>query len=108
MVIHQGGLLYDGGLDALVSRFSPEREVRLVFSEAVPREVLARYGTVRSLEGLVCSLHLSRERVIDALSGMLKTLPVLDLHVSDPPIEDVVSELFRTGRASRSINREGV
>lgn len=105
MVIHQGGLLYDGGLDALAKRFLPEREVRLVFSEPVSRDVLARYGTVRSLDGLVCTLHLPREGVIDALSGMLATLPILDLHVSDPPIEDVVSELFRTGRASRLVDR---
>lgn len=97
LLIHQGQLMYDGDLEALVERFSPYREVVLELSKTVEREKLESYGEVEAVEGLVVRFLLKREILTTAIAKLLAELPVLDLSVSDPPIEEVIGRLFTQG-----------
>lgn len=51
LLIHQGQLIYDGGLDELLERFAPYSEVRVELAAEVPREELANYGEIGTMEG---------------------------------------------------------
>ena len=52
LVIHEGALLHDGGLDELLHRLAPRREVRVELRTAVERERLAQFGDVLAHEGV--------------------------------------------------------
>ncbi len=97
LLIHQGALFYDGGLDALRERLAPWRQVRLELAEPLPAERLARYGEVERLDGAAAWLLIDRERVTSCLNRLLAELPVLDLEVNDPPIEELIGRLFQQG-----------
>jgi ABC-2 type transport system ATP-binding protein len=60
---------------------------------------LAGYGALESCEGNAVRLLVSRERLTESVGRLLNELPVLDLEVSDPPIEEVIGRLFHTGVA---------
>ncbi len=97
LLIHQGQLMYDGDLNELVERFAPCREVRVELSHGLPLEKLQMYGEVKQLDGQDVRFLIPRETLTMAIAAILAQLPVLDLSVNDPPIEDVIGRLFETG-----------
>jgi ABC-2 type transport system ATP-binding protein len=99
LLIHGGGLIYDGLLDGLLDRFAPYREVRLELSKAVSTADLAGYGEVTSCEGREVRLSVDRTALTQTISRLLADLPVTDLSVSDPPVEEVIGKVFRDGVA---------
>ena len=97
ILIHQGRLLYDGGLRSLIARFAPYREVRVELETSIAKEVLARYGEVVSLEGQRARLLVEKPALTRTVARILADLPVRDLAVEEPPLEEVIGRIFREG-----------
>ncbi|WP_126209375.1 glycerol-3-phosphate acyltransferase [Thermus scotoductus] len=95
LVIHQGRLLYDGPLAGLLERFAPYREVGLTLAYPLPREAFLAFGEVRDLEGLKARLLVPRERLTERVAEILKSLPVEDLEVREPPLEEVIARVYK-------------
>lgn len=102
LLIHQGRLFYDGALAALCDRLAPWREVRLELGAPGCRAQLGRYGEVEQLDGAAARLLIPREQLTASLNRLLADLPVLDLEVRDPPIEDLIGRLFQQGSVDLS------
>ncbi len=98
LLIHQGLLIYDGSLDNLLERFSPCREVRIELAQPLSQEVLKKYGDIESIEGQEVKFFVPRENLTETISRLLAQLPITDLGVNDPPIEEVIGRLFSTGQ----------
>jgi ABC-2 type transport system ATP-binding protein len=92
VVIHHGKLLFDGELAALVGKFTAHKTivVKLEDDEAD----LQAYGEVVSREEGVVTLRVPREETPRVTSRILADLPVIDLTVEDPPIEEVIEQVF--------------
>ncbi|HEY4328303.1 MAG TPA: ATP-binding cassette domain-containing protein [Phycisphaerae bacterium] len=97
LLIHQGNLFYDGPLAGIVDRFSPFREVKLDFTDAVAKETLAAFGEVSAAEGRSASFLIRREDMTASINRMMAGLPIADLTITDPPIENIIGELFTQG-----------
>ena len=102
IVIDKGQLSFDGKLEELVQRVRPEKQIRFRFSKPVSREAVEALGTVVSFEPAEAQIRLPYERVNDSVGKALATLPVQDLNVENPPLEEVMSELFARSRAERA------
>jgi ABC-2 type transport system ATP-binding protein len=100
LLIHQGHLIYDGSLNGLLDRFAPHREVSVELATPHSREELAAYGELATLEGRYARFLVQRETLTQMLSRLLADLEVLDLTVTDPPVEEVIGRVFQTGVAS--------
>ncbi|WP_373541855.1 ATP-binding cassette domain-containing protein [Chamaesiphon sp.] len=99
LVINQGQLIYDGNLNGLVDRFSPCREVNIEFAHVYPREKLALYGDVQAVEGASVRFLVTQEMLTKTVSQILGELEVVDLSITDPPIDDVIGQIFQSGTA---------
>ncbi|HEY3066728.1 MAG TPA: ATP-binding cassette domain-containing protein [Methylomirabilota bacterium] len=92
IVIHHGRLLFDGELTELVQRFSPHK---LIAVELAQDGVdLARYGDVISTDGGRITLRIPKADTARVTSRLLSELAVTDLTVEDPPIEEVIAQVF--------------
>jgi len=102
IVIDHGRLVYDGDLRALALRIRPDKRivVRLAAVAAgTPfASELARFGKVVSSGADQATLQVPAEEVSSAVARVLAALPIADLTVEDPPLEEVFAELFRAGR----------
>lgn len=94
LMIHQGGLVYDGELSGLLERFAPYREVCIQLGKPIEKDRLEQYGEVRELEGREARLLVRRERLVGGVSQMLNELPIDDLEVREPAIEEVIGQVF--------------
>jgi ABC-2 type transport system ATP-binding protein len=97
LLIYQGELIYDGGLDGLLNRFAPYREVKVELAQDMDAAKLAQYGEVETLAGCSASLIVQRADLTATVSRILADLPVQDLTVTDPPIEEVIGRVFQAG-----------
>jgi len=101
IVIDKGKLVHDGPLEELVAKIRPDKRVSLRFSRPVDRGDLAAFGTVVRHDAGESVLDVHKDEVNGVLSRALATLPVSDLTVENPPLEEVMSELFARGREGR-------
>jgi ABC-2 type transport system ATP-binding protein len=103
IVIDRGRLAYDGDLRALSLRIRPDKRIVLRLGEGASgppaAQELARFGKLVSVTAGEAVLQVPAEEVSSAVAGVLAALPVVDLTVEDPPLEEVFAELFRAGRA---------
>jgi ABC-2 type transport system ATP-binding protein len=98
IVIHHGALLFDGPLAALVERFSPHKTVTIDLER--PAEHLERYGEVVSVEDGRVTLRVPKGEAAAATARLLAELPVVDLSVTDPPVDEVIDTVFSGNSAS--------
>ncbi len=98
LLIHEGQLIYDGALDGLLDRFAPYREVKLELEQPSTTDQLALYGEVESVQGREVRLLVRREKLTDAIATILANLPVLDLTITDPPVEEIIGRVFTAGQ----------
>ena len=58
---------------------------------------LSAYGEVLSSEDGRVTLRVSRTEAPEVAGRILRDLPVADLTIEDPPIEDVIERVFASG-----------
>ncbi len=98
IVIHRGRLLYDGALVDLVERFASHKLVSVELEEgAVASEPLLADlsgGTVVACTSTSATIRVGRAETPAAAGRLLAHLPVVDLTIEDPPIDEVIEDVF--------------
>ncbi len=97
VVIHHGKLLFDGELNSLVQRFTEHKTIIVQIGDC--QSNLAAYGEVLSCEGGRFTLRVPRKETARVTERLLADLPVIDLLVEDPPIEEVIERVFAQEKA---------
>jgi ABC-2 type transport system ATP-binding protein len=97
LLIHQGKLMYDGRLDGLLENFAPYREIYVELAQPLPAEKLMSYGDIQLLEGRAVRFIVQREALTRTISQILADLDVVDLTVTEPPVEEVIGRVFQSG-----------
>jgi ABC-2 type transport system ATP-binding protein len=97
LLIYSGSLIYDGSLDGLVEQFAPYREVKVEFATCHPLEELSVFGEIHSIDGCEARFIVRRQVLTRTVSQILANLDVLDLTVTDPPIEEIIGRVFQAG-----------
>ncbi len=94
IVVDKGKIIFDGDLSALLETARPAKIIKLQLEQATQRHDLERYGTVLSLEGLNAELSVARSEVSSRAAQLLAELPIADITIEDPPIEEIIGQLF--------------
>jgi ABC-2 type transport system ATP-binding protein len=94
VIIAHGQIMYDGSLSGIVDRFSGHKVITLVFPGDKAPGDLARYGEVLEQQGPKVKLRVDRNGIAGSLASILAQHTVEDVSVEDPPLEDVIAEVF--------------
>ncbi len=106
VIIAQGQIMYDGSLAGIVDRFSNHKVISLQFpANAEPPAALDRYGEVLEDHFPRVKLRLGRRAVPEALADLLARFTIEDVSVEDPPLEEVIAEMFSLAD-EQAANRE--
>lgn len=93
VIIANGLIQYDGSLSGIIDRFSGHKVVTLQFARDMPHS-FDQIGEVLECEPPKAKLRIARGDVSEALSHVLGSYPVEDIVVEDPPLEQVIAEVF--------------
>src|SRR3954451_15589118 len=94
LVIDHGRVIFDGALGELVKRIRPDKRVQLRLSRPVQRRDLEPLGTVVEHGEETAILQVRHENLQLSVQRALAQLPLRDLSVEAPPLEEVMRELF--------------
>jgi ABC-2 type transport system ATP-binding protein len=92
IVIHNGKLLFDGNLSALLDRFSAFKTIGVTLANGFSS--FSQYGEVLNQDAGHVTLRIPREKTPEVTASILAEQQVDDLTVEDPPIEDVIEKVF--------------
>jgi ABC-2 type transport system ATP-binding protein len=95
IIIHHGQLKYDGGINDLSKKIAPFKLIG-VSMENVNGHDLSQYGEqVESGEDAEKKfIQVKAEDVTRITSRLLADLPIRDITIADPPIEDIIEQAF--------------
>lgn len=95
IIIHHGQLKYDGGIGNLSRKIAPFKLIGVRLAEVNSHD-LSRYGTLVENEEDEEKQYIQvrAEDVTRVTSGLLSELPIHDITITDPPIEDVIEQAF--------------
>ncbi len=97
IVIHHGGLLYDGALAGLVTRFAPYKTIALELANGpadIPPGGMGIYGEVLEQDGGNIRLQVPKAETAVVTGRLLADLAIADLTVEEPPIDQVIEHVF--------------
>lgn len=94
VVIASGQIKYDGSLAGIVDGFSGAKVVTLQFAEGHEPGDLTDVGEVLSINLPKAQVRIARADVPNRLAKALSEHPIEDVVVEDPPLEEVIADLF--------------
>ena len=92
VVIHHGRLLFDGDLSILMQKFTAHKTIVVQLGDC--QADLGSYGEVVSCADGHFTLRVPKAETAHVTERLLADLPVIDLLVEDPPIEEVIERVF--------------
>jgi ABC-2 type transport system ATP-binding protein len=97
IVIDRGKLIYDGNLQRLVEQTAPYKLLKLTLDQPVEQGALAALGEIDTAEGLKVHLRVPRHTTAAIAAQALATLPIADVTIEEPAIEDIIRQVFSHG-----------
>ena len=107
VVIAGGKIYHDGSLDGIVDKFSGDKIVTLHISDSASIDQLKDLPDVIEAQAPKIKFRVSRERVGEVLSAIFRSHQVDDIVVEDPPLEEVISNVFSAAEEQQRQNGEG-
>jgi ABC-2 type transport system ATP-binding protein len=94
VIIAGGRIVYDGALADIVGQFSGHKLVTLQLGGDDTGEGLEQFGTLVERTPPRVRLRVERQQVTKTLAAILAGHAIEDVAVEDPPLEEVIAELF--------------
>jgi len=105
IIIDHGRICYDGPLASIIERFATHKLVSLVFEERTePRDFL-EFGEIVESTPETVQLKVPRTRVAETCREILGRRRVRDISVQEPPVEDVIRQVFGEAREEERIRK---
>lgn len=98
VVITDGAMKFDGSLAGIIDSFSGSKILKLQLSEGQSHEGLERFAEVTSVVLPKVTLRCQRNEVPKMLAAILQHYQVDDVAVEDPPLEEVIADLYQQER----------
>lgn len=102
VIIANGQIIYDGSLAGIVDKFSGHKILSLQFADGRMPSDLARYGDVLEIVEPKARLRVDRGNISKVLASVLANNTLEDISVEDPPLEEVIAQLFSLSSANKT------
>jgi ABC-2 type transport system ATP-binding protein len=97
IVIDRGSILFDGALAELSARLAPFKVIKIDLEREVDGYDFAGHGEVLARQDRSVTIRVPKGAAPAVTDRLLTDVPVLDLTIEDPPIEDVIAGTFGSG-----------
>jgi ABC-2 type transport system ATP-binding protein len=94
VIVAGGRVEYDGSLAGIIDKFSGKKIVTLQFADGSRPEDLSRLGTPIESQWPRVKIGIPRNEVPRILAETLRDYAIEDVSVEDPPLEEVIADLF--------------
>ncbi len=101
IVIDAGVLIHDGDLRQLIKTMDPDKRVSFTLTTAaLGDDELAKLGTLVAREAGRITVKVAEAQIPSVVGYLLGTLKAADLAIEDPPLEEILREMFGKAKAT--------
>lgn len=94
VIIARGSIHFDGSLEEIVDRTTSHKLVTLQVADGESLDGMEQFGSLEEIDPPKVTLRLQREDVASKLSAILDQRRIVDVVVEDPPLEEVLADIF--------------
>ena len=94
IVIDRGRIRFDGDLSLLIEQNAPHRVIKVRMAETVNESRLEEFGVLVGFDGITAALRVPRADTKRTAARMLADLPLDDISIEEPEIEEVIRQVF--------------
>ncbi|MCX6731277.1 MAG: ABC transporter ATP-binding protein [Candidatus Roizmanbacteria bacterium] len=98
IIINHGRILYDGSLDAVVSKHTQLKKISIIFEKPTTQDELEKRGKILSFDGINATLEVNKDKVAAVTGYILSQYSVIDLTIEEPQIEEIISGIFSSSK----------
>ncbi len=97
VIIDKGKIVFDGKLEEIIKKFADNKSISVTLSKETDPKQFEAMAEVKEYSYPRLVYSVKRKEVSKVSSRILDKLPVADLNIEEPAIEDIIRELF-TGK----------
>lgn len=94
IIIDKGRIIFDGKLLEIVKKFADYKLLSVILAKEVDVARLEKVGVIKEMDFPKVVLTVNRSTAPLAASQLLQEFPVADLNIEEPPIEDIIRQVF--------------
>ena len=94
VIVTDGVIVHDGSLEEIIDRFSTHKVITLQFADNGHPIDISHFGEIIEEQAPRIKIRVAKQTVTDSLAAILQQHPVEDVSVEDPPLEQVIAEMF--------------
>ncbi len=99
IVINHGKILFDGQLSDLVKKHAPYKVISVVLNNMPNPKILEGMGEIEKFKYPELILRVPRDRASEIAGIILSKLPVEDVNIENPSVEDIIRDVFSGSQA---------
>tara|TARA_B100000700_G_scaffold330010_1_gene454148 strand:- start:4330 stop:5310 length:981 start_codon:yes stop_codon:yes gene_type:complete len=96
IIIDKGHLIYDDSLEKLNKSSKNKRIVKIKFIDRINID-FEKYGHINYLNLNEMEIIVEKDVLSNFLKYLLSSNNISDIEISDPPLEDLITDIFRSG-----------
>jgi len=97
VIIDKGKIVFDGKLEEIIKKFADHKIISVTLAKEADPKKFDEIGKVEEYDYPRLIFSIKRKDVPGVAAQVLEKLPVADLNIEEPSIEDIIRELF-TGK----------
>jgi len=94
LIIDKGNLVFDGQLSEITQKYADYKLISVILAQEAEEKMLKSLGEIKEFSFPKLVYFVKRDEASKIAAKVLGNLPVADLNIEEPPIEDVIRELF--------------
>lgn len=98
IIINFGKIIFDGQLSSLIEKYSPYKEIKVMFAQYADPKEIDKLGKIRTFEFPQLVLDVPNKKANYTAASILKNFQVEDITIEDPQIEDVIAKVYRENK----------
>ncbi|RJP47402.1 MAG: ATP-binding cassette domain-containing protein [Armatimonadetes bacterium] len=94
IIIDKGKIGFDGKLENVIKKVVDHKIVSMVVGQKFDPKEMEKVAVIREFSFPKLTIFVKREEISKVVSKILEKFDIKDLNIEEPPIEDVVREIF--------------
>ena len=93
--VHEGFLTYDGKLEKLLTKLSPNKDISLICRSIEDLHKIKNLGLeIKNISNNEITLTIKKSDIKETLKKILTKYEIDDLHINEPPIDEIIGKLL--------------
>ena len=95
LCVHEGFITYDGKLNKLLNKLSPNKNLTIVCRTEEEIKELKYMGLdVQNIKGNQITFKINKKDITDTLRKVLNKFDIEDLDINEPPIDEIIGKIL--------------